>query len=56
MSLIAYLLAFWRGETTGPAEWLGWVGIGVLGIALAGLIALGLCALVRYLERHELTP
>ena len=53
MSPLAYARAFWHGELSGPAEWLGWVGIFVLGIALAGLIALFLCWLVRYLETHE---
>ena len=33
-----YLLAFWRGETTGAAEWLGWVGLVLLGVAIAGAI------------------
>ena len=33
-----YLLAFWRGETTGPAEWLGWVGLVLLGGAIAATL------------------
>lgn len=49
-----YLQAFWRGETTGLAEALGWTGLVLLGIALAGVIVVALCALVRFLEGHEL--
>ena len=56
MSPLAYLRAFWNGQTSGMAEVLGWVGLVLLGIALAALIAVALCALVRYLERHESLP
>lgn len=50
----AYLTDFLHGRTTGMAEVLGWTGLVLLGIALAGLIVVALCALVRYIERHEI--
>ena len=53
MSPLAYLRAFWHGDLSGPAEWLAWAGVVVLGIALGMTIAMTLGALVDYLARHE---
>lgn len=51
MSPLAYLRAFWHGDLSGPASVLGWVGFGVLSIALALAIIAALSWLAEYLER-----
>lgn len=39
---------------SGPGAVLFWVGIALTGVAIGWGLVLALCALVRYLERHEL--
>jgi hypothetical protein len=47
--MTAYVHAFLAGHLSGPAEWLGWVGVVLIGVAL------GLALVRALMAAHDLT-